>query len=138
MQQVHSGRYDISRFTHLGHRRLFRTFTEVRSGSFAGPGTVLAWACQHLLLSCVQQPYARALAEGFARSTLFWLKYLDPFFVDRSGALDAASAYYFIGRKSDQVLTDTELGTLYKGAGWSGQTRSRQQGFPSKARRGQS
>ena len=29
MQQVHMGRYDFTRFTHLGHRRLFRKFEEI-------------------------------------------------------------------------------------------------------------
>ena len=38
MQQVHMGRYDFTRFTHLGHRRLFRNFSEVDSGAVCGPG----------------------------------------------------------------------------------------------------
>src|SRR5512142_97930 len=32
MQQVVHGRYDFTRFTHLGLRRLFRRFQEVQSG----------------------------------------------------------------------------------------------------------
>ena len=41
MQQVHEGAYDFTRFTHLGHRRLFRDFDEVASGVACGPG--MAW-----------------------------------------------------------------------------------------------
>ena len=43
-QQVHMGAYDFSRFTHVGHRRLFRMFSEIDSGVGSGPGMALAWA----------------------------------------------------------------------------------------------
>jgi hypothetical protein len=36
--------------------------------------------------------------------------------IDNPGTLDAASAHYFIGRKSDDELTDRELVSLYRGA----------------------
>ena len=32
MQQVHGGKYDFTRFTYLGHRRLFARFQEIESG----------------------------------------------------------------------------------------------------------
>jgi SAM-dependent methyltransferase len=51
MQQVHGGRYDFTRFTHLGHRRLFRKFEEIDSGVTGGPGMALAWSCKYFLLS---------------------------------------------------------------------------------------
>ena len=38
LQQVHGGPYDFTRFTHLGHRRLFRKFIELESGATAGAG----------------------------------------------------------------------------------------------------
>ncbi len=38
MQQVHEGAYDYTRFTYLGHRRLFRDFVEIDSGVACGPG----------------------------------------------------------------------------------------------------
>ena len=37
MQQVVHERYDFTRFTHVGMRRLFRGFRELRSGPVAGP-----------------------------------------------------------------------------------------------------
>ena len=96
MQQVHAAGHDFSRFTHVGHRRLFRKFEEVASGVTCGPGMALAWAYQYFLLSFVQSKAARAIAVAFARLTGFWLKYLDYYLIRKPGALDAASAYYFL------------------------------------------
>jgi SAM-dependent methyltransferase len=116
MQQVHLGRYDFTRFTHLGHRRLFRTFDEIDSGLVAGPGTVLAWSYEYFLLSFVRRRLSRGLVKAFARVTGFWLKYLDALVAQKPGALDAASGFYFLGRKSQYVLPDRELIALYRGA----------------------
>lgn len=116
MQQVHGGRYDFTRFTHLGHRRLFRDFEELESGAVGGPGMALAWAYQYFLLSFARGKVARALLGLFARLTAFHWKYFDPYLIDRPGALDAASGYYFIGRRSDRTLPDRELLRLYRGA----------------------
>ncbi|MFB2917367.1 methyltransferase domain-containing protein [Aerosakkonema funiforme] len=115
MQQVHMGRYDFTRFTYLGHRRLFRKFEEVSSGVVCGPGMALAWAYQYFLLSFVKSTAAQALVTAFARFTSFWWKYFDYFLVDKPGTFDAASGYYFMGKKSDRVLSDRELIQLYKG-----------------------
>lgn len=48
--------------------------------------------------------------------TGFWLKYLDPFIADRPGAVDAASAFYFMGRRSDGPIDDRELIAGYRGS----------------------
>jgi len=116
MQQVHLGPYDFTRFTHLGHRRLFRRFDEVDSGPVGGPGTVLSWSYEHFLLSFVRGRAPRALVKALARVTGFWLKYLDTLVHGRPGALDAASGYYFLGRKSERTIADRELIKLYRGA----------------------
>ena len=49
MQQVHGGKYDFTRFTLLGHRRLYRCFDEVRSGAQGGPGMALAWSLWYFM-----------------------------------------------------------------------------------------
>ena len=116
MQQVHGGRYDFTRFTHLGHRRLFRKFAEVDSGAVCGPGMALAWSYQYFLLSFTRSRALRKLIQMFAALTAFYLKYFDSYLVERSGALDAASGCYFLGRKSDETLSDRELVKLYRGA----------------------
>jgi hypothetical protein len=51
MQQVCMGRYDFTRFTALGHRRLLRWFDEDRSGVAAGPGMAVAWSIEYMLSS---------------------------------------------------------------------------------------
>jgi SAM-dependent methyltransferase len=117
VQQVHGGAYDFIRFTHLGHRRLFRRFDEIDSGAVAGPATALAWSYEHLLLSLVGKSRLRNPAKAFARISAFPLKYLDHLLIDRPAALDAASSVYFLGRKSDASMKDSELLRLYRGAG---------------------
>ncbi len=116
MQQVHGGRYDFLRFTYLGNRRLFRHFTEIKSGVAGGPGMALAWAWQYFALSLVKSRPARALVYLITPLTTFWLKYFDRFLINRVAAYDAASGYYFLGRRSDEALPDRELITLYRGS----------------------
>ena len=115
MQQVYGGRYDYTRYTHLGHRRLFRRFEEVDSGVVCGPGMGLAWSYQHFLLSFTESQPLRKLLRAVARLTAFPLKYFDGYLAGKAGALDAASAVYFIGRRSDRRLDDRELIKLYRG-----------------------
>ncbi|MBN1867560.1 methyltransferase domain-containing protein [Candidatus Sumerlaeota bacterium] len=117
MQQVHGGRYDFTRFTHLGHRRLFRRFEEIDSGAVCGPGMSLAWAYRHFLLCFAKPGKLSASIEMFASLTSFYLKYFDRWLVDTPAGIDGASGCYFLGRKSDRVLGDRELIEQYKGAG---------------------
>jgi SAM-dependent methyltransferase len=115
MQQVHLGRYDFTRFTHLGHRRLFRKFAEVSSGAVCGPGMALAWSYQYLLLSLFENETIRKFVKIFARLTSFWLTYIDYLLINNPGVYDAASGYYFMGKKSDVELGDRELIKQYRG-----------------------
>jgi len=115
MQQVHMGCYDFTRFTHLGHRRLFRKFEEIDSGAACGPAMAFAWSYEYLLLSFSTSKLLRQITELFVRLTAFPLKYLDYFLIERPGSFDAASAYYFLGRKSQRILSDKELIKLYQG-----------------------
>jgi SAM-dependent methyltransferase/uncharacterized protein YbaR (Trm112 family) len=117
MQQVHDSPYDFTRFTHLGHRRLFRHFEEIESGATCGPGMALSWSYQYFLLSFTTRKVLRNILTVFARFTSFYLKYFDYYLINNPGGLDAASGYYFIGRKSDQILSDKDLIKLYRGAG---------------------
>jgi uncharacterized protein YbaR (Trm112 family) len=117
MQQVHNSPYDFTRFTYLGHRRLFRRFEEIDSGAVCGPGMALASAYLSFLVSFTTSKILARIFIAFARLTSFYLKYFDYLLIDRPGTLDAASAYYFIGRKSDRVLADRDLLKLYRGAG---------------------
>lgn len=115
MQQVHGGPYDFVRFTPLGHRRLFRQFTEIELGLTCGPAMALSHSIQYFLLSFVKRKNTRIAIKLFCRFTLFWLKYLDYLLARAPGALDAASSSYFMGRRCEQQLADRELITMYRG-----------------------
>jgi SAM-dependent methyltransferase len=115
MQQVHAGRYDFTRFTHLGHRYLFRHFAEIASGPACGPGMVLAWSYCYFLQSFFRHKLLGQAAFAFGSVTGFWLKYLDYFLVGRPNAYDAASGYFFLGRTTDDELSGDELIRSYKG-----------------------
>lgn len=117
MQQVHGGRYDFTRFTHLGHRRLFRRFEEIDSGAVGGPGMALAWSYQYFLLSFATSRKLRVALRLFACLTSFFLKYFDYYLIDKPSSLDAASGYYFMGIKTGKVLSDQDLVKLYRGMG---------------------
>ncbi len=115
MQQVHMGRYDFMRFTHLGHRRLFRSFSEIESGASCGTGMALAWSYRAFLWSFSENKQVARVLGLFASLTSFWLKYFDYFLLEKSGVMDAASGFYFIGKKSSDVLSDVELLKCYRG-----------------------
>jgi SAM-dependent methyltransferase len=115
MTQVHGGPYDFIRFTPLGHRRLFRRFEEISTGSGGGPGIVLAWSWLYFLRGFANTRRAAVLASVLARLTGFWLKYVDRWMIDRRGAQDGTWGYYFLGRRSERTLSDRELVTMYNG-----------------------
>ncbi len=115
MQQVHGREFDFTRFTRLGHRRLFRRFRELASGISGGPGVALAWSARYFLLSFCSGSLSRAVVSGFSRLAFFWLKYFDYYLVSRPAALDAASGFDFLGEKSRQVFSDRELIQSYRG-----------------------
>jgi SAM-dependent methyltransferase len=116
MQQVHEGPYDFTRFTHSGHRRLFRDFEEIDSGIACGPGMALGWAWQYFLTSFASTRRTRTLANAAARATGFFWKYFDPWLAKRPGAYDAASGFYFLGRRSHNRVSDRQLIAQYRGA----------------------
>jgi len=115
MAQVHGGRYDFNRYSHLGHRRLFRGFTELSSGPVNGPGIVLAWSYKYFLMTFFAGKRARNLAHVFAHFTSFWVKYLDGYLITKPGVYDCALGYFFMGEKSATVLPDRELIAGYRG-----------------------
>jgi SAM-dependent methyltransferase len=115
MQQVHMGRYDFMRFSHLGHRRLFRDFDEIKSGPVGGPGMALAWAWAFFLRSLFRRGRLQQAAFTVGSLTGFWLKYFDHFLKDHPGSFDAASVYFFLGSKSETRLSDREIIGLYRG-----------------------
>jgi SAM-dependent methyltransferase/uncharacterized protein YbaR (Trm112 family) len=115
MQQVHLCGFDFTRFSHMGHRRLFRRFAEIESGAVAGPGTSLSWAWRYFLASWTRSPWlAKALAL-FGRITAFFFELTDHIAGQRPGALDGASCIFFLGTRSEEVISDCALIAAYRG-----------------------
>jgi len=115
MQQVHGGEHDFTRFTHLGHRRVFKHFEEIDSGACVGTGSALGLSYKYFILSFSNSKIIREFLLLFSHYTGFLFKYLDVFTINTSSTLDAASGYYFLGTKSKKTLTDRELVRQYRG-----------------------
>lgn len=117
LQAVHEGAFDFTRWTELGHRRLFRMFTEVDRGVVAGPATVLVWSIAYFARSIPSRGSRLALVlEKVATVVFFWLKYLDRVLISHPGASDGASGVFFLGRKSEAPIPDAEILASYRGA----------------------
>ena len=123
MQQVHGGKYDFLRFTHLGHRRMFRKFNEIKSGVVAGAGSALVWSLKYFLTSFANsKKIDRVLSYG-GTFMFFWIKYFDVILNKTKGSIDAASGFYFLGRKEkNYLLSDKELLASYRGLRYSSES----------------
>jgi SAM-dependent methyltransferase len=108
MQQVHERAYDFSRFTQSGHRWLFKRFSEISAGPIGGAGVALVWSIRY---------FCRALGAGNKLSLLltlpfFWIRFLDRLGRGRAIA-DAASGFFFLGRRSDLVIDPHSMTKYY-------------------------
>jgi SAM-dependent methyltransferase/uncharacterized protein YbaR (Trm112 family) len=115
MQQVHGHAFDFTRFTALGLRRLFRQFEAIDSGIASGPGSALAWTLRYFAEALAGTRLLRRLFVAAAHLSFFWLKYLDAYVTRHPAAFNAASGFYFLGRRSECVLSDRDLIALYRG-----------------------
>jgi SAM-dependent methyltransferase len=113
IQQVHGGKYDFTRFTYLGHIRLFRKFNMIKSGVSCGPGMALSWSYMYFLMSFSSNKYYKLLVQGFASFTSFYFKYFDYYLIKKKFSRDSGSGNYYIGEKSDKILSDKKLLELY-------------------------
>lgn len=111
LQPVHMGAHDFTRFTPIGHRRLFRHFDEVAAGVALGMGSVLAFTFGAALLSVSQARAWRLLARFLALLATPLLRRLDG--VLRHGA-DAAGGCWFLGeRRGGAPISDRALVASY-------------------------
>jgi SAM-dependent methyltransferase len=111
LQGVHEGAHDFTRFTELGHRWLFRRFTEIDRGAIGGPALQTVWAIDYLARGVF-----RSRRMGLrSRRLLLGLNGLDRF-VPQPYRDDAAPAVFFLGRRSEVELAPRSLVQLYRGA----------------------
>jgi SAM-dependent methyltransferase len=116
MQQVHEGMHDVTRYTLLGHRRLYTWFDEIDSGVATGPAMALLWSVRYFLVAFTNSPAARALMTRVISISLFWVKYLDYYLADRPGAADAASGTFFLGIRRSEPVPEQAILDGYRGA----------------------
>ena len=57
----------------------------------------------------------RGLLLTFASMTSFFLKYFDYYLIDKPGSYDAASGFFFMGRKSNNCISGKEVIRHFKG-----------------------
>jgi SAM-dependent methyltransferase len=115
LQHVHAGAWDFTRFTLLGHRRLFRWFDTIALEPVAGPASSVAWAVDGLLLALfgVNRP-AWLLVSRLSRLLLSCLPWLDRMLSPRAAA-DAACGTVFVGRLRTEPFSDEQVAAEYMG-----------------------
>lgn len=116
MQQVHGGAFDFTRFSLLGHRRLWRTFDEIHSGASGGPGMALIWSIMYFVRALMPERLA-PIGVRVATLAFFWLKYLDDRLVHLPAGEDAASGTFFLGSRRDTAIDDRTIVRGYRGSG---------------------
>jgi SAM-dependent methyltransferase len=122
MQQGHLGALDFNRFTHLGHRRLWRFFDEVDSGAQCGPGMAMLWSIEYFLRAFLGESRALgAIVHRVVPLLGFWLKYLDGYLVRRPGGIDAASGTFFLGARRETPVPDRDIVAGFRGIAPRGQ-----------------
>lgn len=115
MQPVHMRAHDFTRFTYLGHRRLFRYFDEIRSGVAGGPGVSAAQLLRYAITALTDRPGLKKWLRLFGLLSTYPLRWLDQFSYGKLGAYDSASGFYFFGTLRREAISDRELLDLYRG-----------------------
>lgn len=115
MQPVHMGAYDFTRFTYLGHRRLFRYFEEIRSGIALGPGSSAGQTFRYAIASVTDNPGARRWLRLFGLLITYPSRWIDYLSRSNISAYDSASGFYFFGKLSNQPIPDRDLLKFYRG-----------------------
>jgi SAM-dependent methyltransferase len=115
MQMVHERAYDYTRFTDLGHRNLFKYFSEIDRGITGGAGMSLAWAWCYFLRAFTSGKRSALAAVVLGRFMTFPLLFIDGWLAQKPGSYDACSGCYFLGTKSDRPITHTQLVESFRG-----------------------
>jgi len=115
LQPVHMGAHDFTRFTPLGHRRLFRRFAEIGSGLALGPGAAAGWSLRMVLANLHRSARFRSVMSLVAIVLSVPLKLLDHVLRRNPASLDGAAGVWFYGAKQQHAIADREIIMLYRG-----------------------
>jgi uncharacterized protein YbaR (Trm112 family) len=115
LQPVHMRAYDFTRFTYLGHRRLFRQFDDIKSGMCGGPVYSAIHLLRTLPILLTTKPKLQAVIRLIILLFAYVLRFADPFLSRHENAYDAACATYFFGRKRADALSDRDILKMFRG-----------------------
>ena len=115
MQPVHMGAHDFTRFTYLGHRRLFRQFSDIQSGIAGGPWVSAAQTMRYCIAALSDKPGLKRWLKLIGLLGCYPVRSLDQIFRNNQSAYDSASAFYFFGCLQKEPLPDRELLLQYRG-----------------------
>lgn len=115
LQPVHMGAYDFTRFTYLGHRRLFRFFDHIESGMHGGPIYSAIHLARHLAMAVTDRPRLRAGLRLASLLVTYPLRHADRLMSQTEGAYNSACAFYFFGQKRDTPIPDREIIKMFRG-----------------------
>ncbi|MBI2277098.1 MAG: class I SAM-dependent methyltransferase [Dechloromonas sp.] len=112
---VHMGAHDFTRFTYLGHRRLFKRFDDIRSGVAEGPASGAALAIRYLLISVTDHLSLRKVLKMIGLLGTYPFRLLDRVAQKHMSAYDSAAGFYFFGSLRSEAIPDREILKLYRG-----------------------
>jgi SAM-dependent methyltransferase len=115
LQPVHMGAYDFTRFTPLGHRRLFRCFDAVEWGLSMGSGSMLAYSLSGFLESCARGHKIRGVGRLIGLLAPPALRRLDRLLARSPAAWDSAGGTFFFGQRREHPVADREIIREYRG-----------------------
>lgn len=111
MQSVHEGPFDFIRFSHSGHRWLFRKFEEVSSGAHQGGFSSSLFIFSHTLSGVFKNYKVGLILRIFFTRICSFLDNL----ISSKNNIDVACGLYFIGKKSTSLKKNSWIIDYYKG-----------------------
>lgn len=117
---VHLPVADYTRFSRLGVIRLFRRFTPLECDVIEGAAVSLAYSISYFwmaLFSSFGWAGGAKIAKYAGNYLMFFLPWLDPLVRRSPVSIDAASSYYYIGRRSETTIADRDVVAMFKGVG---------------------
>mgnify|MGYP000105809307 CR=1 FL=1 len=115
MQSVHEGPFDFTRFSHSGHRWLFKDFNEISSGAHQGAFSSVLFILSYAVSGLFRSKYAGIILRMLF-SRIF--KLLDSITSEKSN-IDVACGCYFLGKKEvkNKIKKDENwISDYYKGS----------------------
>jgi ubiquinone/menaquinone biosynthesis C-methylase UbiE/uncharacterized protein YbaR (Trm112 family) len=117
---VHLPIADYTRFSRLGLIRLFNQFMPIECDVIEGAGVSLAYSLSYFgmaVSSSIGGPGGAKIAKYAVNYLIFFLPWIDRFVRRSPISMDAASSYFYVGRRSETTLSDHEIVAMFKGAG---------------------